>query len=408
MIAKLYDIKHHGEDGPMGIERRAILAGGVALAAWGSIPAKAQTAPLDIAVIDRRRILRAAKRYLAEQPVTITAFRAERSPGTAHDYYSEGDYWWPNPTDPGGPYVRRDGYSNPARFDAHRQALIRFSVQVPALVAAWRLTGDLRYARHAQRHLDAWIVDPETRMAPHLDFAQALIGINTGRGIGVIDTLHLVEVARAVAVLDSGSPQRFRLAHGDAIRDWFRAYLTWLTTSKNGTDERDEQNNHGSCWALQAAEFARLVGDEAVRSFVRDRFRTRLIPDQIAPDGSQPRELARTKPYSYSLFNLDVLATLAHVASDDGDLWRFATSDGRSLARALAFMAPYIADKARWPFKPDVEYFDALPVRQVALLFGGQALGRTADLDLWKRLNPDPQLPEIIRNFPLRQPLLWV
>jgi hypothetical protein len=393
----------------MGIERRAILAGGMALAAWGTgAAAAAGNESLDIAAIDRRRILLAAKRYLAEQPVTITAFRAARSPGTAHDYYSEGDYWWPNPADPGGPYVRRDGYSNPARFDAHRQALIRLSVQVPALVAAWRVTGDLRYARHAQRHLDAWFVDPQTRMAPHLDFAQALIGINTGRGIGVIDTLHLVEVARAVAVLDSVSPQRFRLAHGNAIRDWFRAYLRWLTTSKNGTDERDERNNHGSCWALQAAEFARLVGDEPVRSFVRDRFRTRLIPDQIAPDGSQPRELARTKPYSYSLFNLDVLAALAHVASDDGDLWRFATPDGRSLAGALAFMAPYIADKTRWPFKSDVEYFDALPVRQVVLLFGGQALGRTADLDLWKRLNPDPQPPEIIRNFPLRQPVLWV
>ncbi|MCR5869681.1 alginate lyase family protein [Sphingomonas sp. J344] len=303
----------------------------------------------------------------------------------------------------GGPYVRRDGYSNPARFDAHRQALIRLSLQVPALVAAWRLTRDPRYARHAERHLDAWFVDAETRMAPHLDHAQAIIGINTGRGIGVIDTLHLVEVARAIAVLDAG----LRLERGAAIHDWFRAYLGWLTTSKNGTDERDEKNNHGSCWALQAAEFARLVGDRQVRATVRDRFRTRLIPDQIAPNGRQPLELARTKPYSYSLFNLDVLAALAHIASDNGDLWRFATPDGRSLAGALAFMAPHIADKAGWPYKADVEYFDALPVRQVALLFGGQALDRPDYLALWKRLNPDPQVPEIIRNFPLRQPLLW-
>lgn len=388
----------------MAVDRRMMLAGGAAFAA---LPASARGVGLDIAAIDRRRILRAATLYLAEQPVTVTASRAERSPGSRHDYYSEGDYWWPDPADPAGPYVRRDGYSNPARFDAHRQALIRLSVQVPALIAAWRITRDLRYARHAERHLNAWFADPETRMAPHLNFAQAIIGINTGRGIGVIDTLHLVEVARAISVIDHVAPRRFRLTQGKAIRDWFRAYLTWLTTSKNGTDERDEENNHGSCWALQAAEFARLVGDAQVRAFVRDRFRTRLIPDQVAPDGRQPLELARTKPYSYSLFNLDVLAALAHVASDDGDLWRFATADGRSLAGALAFMAPYIADKARWPHKPDVEYFDALPVRQVALLFGGQALGRADYLDLWKRLNPDPQVPEVIRNFPLRQPLLW-
>ncbi|MFN4095872.1 MAG: alginate lyase family protein [Sphingomonas sp.] len=388
----------------MAVDRRMILAGGAALAAF---PASARSDRLDIATIDRHRILRAASRYLVERPITITAYPAERSPGTRHDYYSEGDYWWPDLADPRGPYVRRDGYSNPARFDAHRQALIRLSVQVPALVAAWRVTGDLRFARHAERHLDAWFATPATRMAPHLNHAQAIIGINTGRGIGVIDTLHLVEVARAIAVIDGVAPRRFRLKHGDAIRGWFRAYLTWLTTSGNGTDERDEENNHGSCWALQAAEFARLVGDRQVRAFVRDRFRTRLIPDQIAPDGRQQLELARTKPYSYSLFNLDVLAALAHIASDEGDLWRFATPDGRSLAGALAFMVPYIADKSRWPYKPDVEYFDALPVRQVALLFGGQALGRPDYLALWKRLNPDPQVPEIIRNFPLRQPLLW-
>ena len=29
-------------------------------------------------------------------------------------------------------------------------------------------------------------------------------------------------------------------------------------------------------------------------------------------------------------------------------------------------------------------------------------------LDLWKTLNPDPTDKEIIRNYPIRQPLLWV
>jgi hypothetical protein len=335
------------------------------------------------------------------------AYRAQRSPGGPHDYYSEADYWWPNPANPAGPYLQRDGYSNPAKFVAHREAMIRLSVQVPALAAAWKLTGDRRYAQQAQRHLDAWFVDPATRMKPHLDFAQAIIGINTGRGIGVIDTLHLVEVARSVAVIDAVAPRRFQLRNGDAIRQWFRDYLTWMTTSKNGVDEREQKNNHGSCWALQAAEFARLVGDAEVRTLVRERFRTRLIPLQVAPDGRQPLELARTKPYSYSLFNLEALATLAHVASDRNDLWRFTTADGQSLDKALAYMVPFIADKSAWPFKPDVEHFADLPVREVSLLFGGEALGRPDYLKLWSRLNPDPTEGEIIRNYPIRQPVLW-
>lgn len=367
-------------------------------------PALSATAPLDIAAIDRARILRAADRWLDDAPVTITASRTARSPGSAHDYYSEGDYWWPDPANPAGPYVRRDGFSNPARFDDHRQALIRLGLRVPAFVAAWMVTREPRYAEAAARHLEAWFVTPATRMNPGLDHAQAIIGVNTGRGIGVIDTLQLVEVARAVSrLLETG----YLLDPG--VKDWFRAYLSWLTTSKNGTDEREEKNNHGSCWVLQAAEFARLVGDETERADARERFRTRLIPGQIAPDGSQPLELARTKPFGYCLFNLDVLAAAAHsLSTTDDDLWRFTTPDGRSLANALAFMAPYIADKRRWPFAHDVEYWNDWPVRHPSLLFGGLALSRPGYVALWQRLDGDPEVGEIIRNYPVRQPILWL
>lgn len=389
----------------MQLTRRTLGGAAMALLAGCAVrPALSAAAPLDIATIDRVRIPRAADRWLDDAPVTITAFRAARSPGSAHDYYSEGDYWWPDPANPEGPYVRRDGFSNPARFDDHRQALIRLGLRVPAFVAAWIVTRDRRYAEAAAQHLNAWFVTPATRMNPSLDHAQAIIGVNTGRGIGVIDTLQIVEVARAVSrLIEAGYPL------DPGVKGWFRAYLTWLTTSKNGTDERDERNNHGSCWVLQAAEFARLVGDEAVRADARERFRTRLIPEQIAPDGSQPLELARTKPFGYCLFNLDVLAAAAHsLSTTEDDLWRFATPDGRSLATALAFMAPYIADKSRWPFAHDVEYWNDWPVRHPSLLFGGLALSQPGYVALWQRLNGDPQVSEIIRNYPVRQPILWL
>ena len=75
--------------------------------------------------------------------------------------------------------------------------MVRLSLQVPALAAAWRITRDTRYADHAARHLRAWFVDAATRMNPHLLYSQAIHGRVTGRGVGVIDTVHLVEVARA-------------------------------------------------------------------------------------------------------------------------------------------------------------------------------------------------------------------
>lgn len=357
--------------------------------------------------IDRARVLRAASAYLRQPPITITAFHSPRSAGGKHDYFSEGDYWWPNPKNPGGPYIRRDGMSNPANFVAHREALIRFSLQMPALAAAWLLTHNKRYAEHAGAHLRAWFVNAATRMNPNLQYAQAIHGVTTGRGIGIIDTVQLVEVARAAAVLRDGGAMDH--ATRDGVNTWFTEYLQWMTTSKNGIDERNAKNNHGTCWALQAAEFARLTGNQAILRYAADRYKTVLLPEQMKVDGSFPRELARTKPYSYSLFNLDVMTTLCKVVSSpEENVLTYQLPDGRGIRKAIAFMYPYIKNKKTWPYPPDVEYFNDLPVRQPSLLFGGLAFSQPKYLALWQTLNPDPTVPEIIRNFPIRQPVLWV
>jgi hypothetical protein len=388
------------------IARRAVLAAAL-FAGPAAALARGAGAALDIRAIERRRVLPRAVALLREAPRTIAAIPAPRSPAGPQDYYSEGDYWWPDPAHPGGPYVRRDGRSNPDKFDGHRDALIAFGRTVPTLAAAWELSGEARFATAAVRHLEAWFVDPATRMNPNLDHAQAIIGVNGGRAIGVIDTLQIVEVARAATrFAEHDAPGYARIRAG--VEDWFAHYLSWLTSSPFGIEERDQKNNHGSCWLLQAAAFATLVGRDDVLAEARDRLRTVLIPIQIAPDGSQPLELARTKPYAYSLFNLDVLATTAWLlAGESGELIAWRTADGRSIGGAIAFMAPFIADKARWPYPPDVEYFDGFPVRQPSLLFGGLAARRDDWLDLWRRLDPDPVIGEVIRNFPVRQPLLW-
>ena len=371
--------------------------------AWAAAEA---TSPYNlVAATDRARILVAANRYLSEQPVTVTASHSERSKGGLHDYFSEGDYWWPDEKNPNGPYIRRDGFTNPANFDDHRKAMVRLSLIVPALAAAWELTGQKKYADHAGRHLRAWFIDPATKMNANLEYAQAIFNLNNGRGIGIIDTLHLVEPARAAAVLANGSV----LEDAAGIKAWFAEYLEWMRSSKNGKEERDAKNNHGSCWVMQAAEFARFTGNNEVMMWCRERFKTTLVPDQVAPDGSLPLELARTKPYSYCLFDLDVMSTICQTLSTaQDDLWSFTTPDGRGMRTVVAFMFPFIKNKSSWPYKHDVEYFDDFPVRQPGLLFAGVAYGKADYITLWKTLNPDPTVPEVIRNFPVRQPLLWM
>src|SRR5438045_3350128 len=81
-------------------------------------------ASLDVAQIDRQRILKAADTALRIEPIAITKFPARLSEGGLNDFYSNGDYWWPDPAKPDGlPYIQRDGESNPNNFSAHRMAL---------------------------------------------------------------------------------------------------------------------------------------------------------------------------------------------------------------------------------------------------------------------------------------------
>ncbi len=368
---------------------------------------KSQKLHVDVANIDRARVVKAADKYLKLEPVTITSFVCERSAGGIHDFYSEGDYWWPNPENPDGPYIRRDGMTNPENFIAHRKAMRNMSIQVAALTAAWKITGNEVYARHAIRHLRAWFINEATTMNPNLMYAQAIKGRVTGRGIGIIDTIHLVEVARAISVLEKGSMISAEDQVG--LKNWFSEYLHWMTTHDYGIAERDNGNNHSTCWAMQVAEFADLVGNNEQKEYCRKMFRNVLLPDQMAPDGSFPKELKRTKPYNYSLFNLDAMAMVCQILSTSQDnLWAYTTPDGKSMCKAVEFMYPYIKDKSTWPYKPDVMYYDLWPVRQPSLLFAGIAFNESKYVELWKSLNPDPDNEEVLRNFPIRQPVLWV
>jgi len=362
---------------------------------------------IDINNIERERVVSRANLLVDEQPVTITAYPATRSSGGIHDFYSEGDYWWPDPENPDGPYIRKDGMTNPDNFTKHREVMRRFSIQVPALVAAFAITGDQKYSKSAVRHLHAWFIAPDTRMTPNLLYAQAIKGRVTGRGIGIIDTIHLVEIARSTRVLAEYNAINSRDL--EAVKDWFKSYLEWMTTHEFGISERDNGNNHSTCWAMQVAAYADLLDNEEQKEFVRVFYKTVLLPEQMDQSGGFPRELERTKPYNYSLFNLDAMTMVCQILSTERDnLWEYRTSDGRNIKMAVDFMFPYIKNKSEWPYAPDVMYFDLWPVRHPALLFAGLAFGEEKYISLWQELNPDPENNEVIRNFPIRQPVIWL
>jgi hypothetical protein len=357
--------------------------------------------------IERTRALENAAVYLSEAPKTITASFCERSAGNKHDFYSEGDYWWPDDKNPSGPYIRKDGLTNPANFTDHREALIHFSQLSGALASAYVLTKDKKYAQQLAEHLKAWFVNDATKMNPNLLYAQAIKGVATGRGIGIIDTVHLVEVTKAIhAIENSGSLSVLDLA---TIKLWFTNYLNWITTHEYGIAERDNGNNHSVCWTMQVAAFADLIDDEKTMEFCSNFYKNTLLPNQMEKDGSFPLELKRTKPYGYSLFNLDAMTSICQILSTKKDnLFAYTTSEGKNIELGIQFMFPYMKNKSLWKFQHDVMYWDEWPVRQSSLLFGGLAFKNKKYIDLWKSLNANFTTPEIVRNMPVRNPILWV
>jgi hypothetical protein len=355
----------------------------------------------------RKEIIARADKALTETPVTITMFLCSRSAGGIHDFYSEGDYWWPDPANPEGPYIQRDGMTNPDNFVDHRKAMIRMSQIVGNLASAYRITGDEKYVRQAFIHLKAWFADPATRMNPSLLYSQAIKGRFTGRGIGIIDTIQLMEVAQGIIAMQNAKCIDKQLL--ETIKTWFADYIRWLTTHQYGKDEMNAKNNHGTCWVMQVASFAKLTGNTEILDFCRSRYRDILLPDQMAADGSFPQETRRTKPYGYSLFNLDAMAMICQILSDENnDLWRYQTSDGSSIRKGIEYLYPFVADKSKWPFPHDVMYWENWPVAHPFLVLGASRLSEKQWFITWSSLEHFPAVEEVIRNLPVRNPLIWL
>lgn len=360
----------------------------------------------------RERIISKAEADLDVKPLTITAFPAEESEGGIHDFFSEADYSWPDPNNPGGPYIGRDGYSYMDNFRAHRRALNNMSILVGNMASAWILTGEQKYADAILPHLYAWFVDEDTMMNPRLDYAQAIHGKFNGRSYGIIDTIHLIEVVQAMIRLEEAGLMPQDLL--EATKSWFYRYVDWMFDDPKGIAEMRAGNNHGVCWILQVGTFAKYAGWTEMYLFAKNRFKYKFLPE-MAEDGSFPMEVARSKGYGYSLFQLDAIVGVCQTLSTpDDDLWSFVAENGRNIRQALDFMFPFIQDKSKWIKAPDVTHWDDWPVAHPSLIFAWNRFCGEKDFDAdayyqtWLALEHFPTDEEVIRNLPLRNPVLWL
>lgn len=291
----------------------------------------------------------AADKALHQRLETVMNCNTTPPSGDKHDYMSLAPYFWPNPDTPNHlPYVRRDGEHNPeTELEKDHQYLDHMVDNVHALALGYYFTGNEVYAQRAAAQLQMWFLDPATRMNPNLKYAQAVRGKNDGRGTGILDVRSLVYVVDSLAML-AGSPS-WTPAQDAAMHSWFEAYFTWLTTSENGRAESSARNNHGSWYDVQAEGIALYLGKTEFARSLAEEAKTKRIAVQIQPDGQQPLEEARTKSFSYSVFNLDALTTLATEAQTVGvDLWSYKSPQGGSIRTALDYLLPYAEHDKKW------------------------------------------------------------
>lgn len=329
-----------------------------------------------------RRLRADADKRMIQGPWTVTAVRPKNIELDVHDYYSEATYFWPDPDHPGGPYLRQDGRAYPGRFMDNKNALNAMSDAVFSLGTAAFLLDNTAYAQRAAKVINAWFVNPKSRMNPSLEYAQAIPGTDSGRPEGVLDGRVLIRAIQGMEFL--AATGSWDAKDQTAVHHWFEEYLHWLLHSRTAEDEKNSGNNHASWYVAQLAAVSSFAGDKTAEQADFAFYRDNIFPRQIRKDGSAPREEARTRSLSYSAFNLEAYATTCRIAQVQGvDLWTLQGKNGATIATVIDYLAPYLSDPRKWNKEQIVE-FETTGLYSLA--FAGMGLKRPDYVALFRKV----------------------
>ncbi len=302
-------------------------------------------------------LIKDADRALDFGPVSVMEKKNIPPSGDRHDYMSLAPYHWPDPSKADGlPYIRKDGQTNPeVKEYKDKEYMPALCGHVHTLALAYFFSGENVYAEHAAKLLRVWFLDTASRMNPNLNFAQAIKGVNTGRGAGLIDSRHLVKVVDAIGLLQGS--KYWMTADQQGMKQWFSDFLNWMQSSKIGMEEMAAENNHGAFYDAQRLSMALFIGDKELARKIVLHAADRL-DKQMNDEGLFPKELARTISLHYSTFVVSAFFTIAQMAEKTGiDFWAMTTPSGKSLRKAFETLRPYLIREKEWE-GPQIKTFD--------------------------------------------------
>jgi len=268
--------------------------------------------------------------------------------GDKHDWVTQAPYWWPDRAHPFGPYIRQDGKRNPEidrwTDDKYFSDMLRTT---EVLSQGYIATQDEIYAKRTAEILRSWFIDEATKMNPNLDYGQFVPGRSQGRGEGIISTRFIYKVPQIIHRIENS---KYWSDHDrEVMKTWFADYYEWLTRSRIGVEETHHVNNHLTWYLVQKAsleiELNRIDDAKKTLNFVVNQ----ILPAQVKDSGLQPKELERTKSFSYSSMNLNAFWVLAYLGKSIGVDF-MSNPNGALLFKATDALLPY-DNLSSWPYR---------------------------------------------------------
>lgn len=324
-----------------------------------SIALHAQNAPV---LLDARKIavdasasravmsgkMKKGDEVLAKPLLTVVS-KTKCFSGDIHNYESLAYYAWPDESNPNGPWKERDGQPSPEYKYYDGETMTQFDKQMVALFEAYAASGEERHAERMVSQLDTWFIKGATRMNPNLTHGQFIPGRRNGMGhTGAISEAYFfTDILDCIAILQADGYIDRKMQKG--LEKWFKAFSKWLRTSELGHEMHNVADNHAVMYDLLLYRVCLFTGEDNVRRQIRDEFATLRLNQHIAPDGSQPRELKRTKAMMYSIYNLKHMVEFCRMAQLDGV--DYYGQHRERIDAAFRFIERYIDNQKAFPYK---------------------------------------------------------